>query len=101
MLQVTQPSAPAQARFYDHALGTAYATAYALALRTQDAAQCGLRRMTRRVQLRSRRGEGNAIWTMLVVGLIAVVAAVALFPIGQRMIQMGQDAASRLQQPPW
>jgi hypothetical protein len=53
------------------------------------------------LDLRSRRGEGNAIWTILVIGLIAVVASVALFPIGQRMIQMGQQAAARLQSPPW
>jgi hypothetical protein len=53
------------------------------------------------MSLRSRRGEGNAIWTILVIGLIAVVATVALFPIGQRLITMGQEAASKLQSPPW
>lgn len=53
------------------------------------------------IRLRSRRGEGNAIWTILVIGLIAVVATVVLFPIGQRMIAMGQEAAARLQTPPW
>lgn len=53
------------------------------------------------LNLRSRRGEGNAIWTILVIGLIAVVATVALFPIGQRLITMGQEAASKLQSPPW
>ena len=53
------------------------------------------------LSLRSRRGEGNAIWTILVIGLIAVVATVALFPIGQRLITMGQEAASKLQSPPW
>jgi hypothetical protein len=29
------------------------------------------------------------------------VATVALFPIGQRMIAMGQEAAAKLQSPPW
>lgn len=53
------------------------------------------------LDLRSRRGEGNAIWTILVIGLIAVVATVVLFPVGSRMIQMGQEAASKLQSPPW
>ncbi len=53
------------------------------------------------MSLHSRRGEGNAIWTILVIGLIAVVATVALFPIGQRLITMGQEAASKLQSPPW
>jgi hypothetical protein len=53
------------------------------------------------LNLSSRRGEGNAIWTILVIGLIAVVATVALFPIGQRMITMGQQAAAKLQSPPW
>lgn len=53
------------------------------------------------LNLSSRRGEGNAIWTILVIGLIAVVATVALFPIGQRMIAMGQEAAAKLQSPPW
>ncbi len=97
MPHTTQPSAPAQARFNDRVLGTAYTTACMLRLRAHDAVQ----RSQRSVQLRSRRGEGNAIWTMLVVGLVAVVAAVALFPIGQSVIQMGRDAASNLQQPPW
>lgn len=57
--------------------------------------------LLRGINLRSRRGEGNAIWTILVIGLIAVVAAVALFPIGSKVIQMGQDASSKLQSPPW
>ena len=60
-----------------------------------------LRQMTKRVALRSRRGEGNAIWTILIIGLIAAVAATVLFPVGQKIIQMGQDAAGKLQSPPW
>lgn len=60
-----------------------------------------LRRMTKRIALRSRRGEGNAIWTILIIGLIAAVAATVLFPVGQKIIQMGQDAAGKLQSPPW
>ena len=94
MLQISRTSGPAiRRRCYDRPLGAAYM----LAWRAQGAVSRGLQR----VQLRSRRGEGNAIWTILVVSLVAVVAALALFPIGQRMIQMGQQAASQLQQPPW
>ena len=94
MLQVQQVDERLSGRqSYDHMLGTAML----LAWRANALARRGLHR----VQLRSRRGEGNAIWTMLVVGLVAVVAAVALFPIGQRMIEMGQEAAANLQQPPW
>ena len=41
------------------------------------------------------------IWTILIIGLIAAVAATVLFPVGQKIIQMGQDAAGKLQSPPW
>ena len=94
MLQVQQMNERLPGRRgYDHVLGVAML----LALRANALTRHGLYR----VQMQSRRGEGNAIWTMLVVGLVAVVAAVALFPIGQRMIEMGQEAAANLQQPPW
>ena len=66
-----------------------------------NAVFCVQQHLQRGIHLRSRRGEGNAIWTILVIGLIAVVAAGALFPIGSKVIQMGQDAAGKLQSPPW
>ncbi len=87
MLQVINRTQVMAAR--DYALGVFYGAL----LRVQDNVQ--------RVNLRSRRGEGNTIWTILVIGLIAVVATVALFPIGQRMISMGTEAAGKLQSPPW
>ena len=73
----------------------------AVAIRATFQAQHLLRQMAQRIQLRSRRGEGNAIWTILIIGLIAAVAATVLFPVGQKIIQMGQDAAGKLQSPPW
>ena len=66
-----------------------------------NGALCVHQHLQRGIKLRSRRGEGNAIWTILVIGLIAVVASAVLFPIGSKVIQMGQDAAGKLQSPPW
>jgi hypothetical protein len=60
-----------------------------------------LRRLQRRVDLRSRRGEGNMIWTILVVGLVATVAAVSIYQFGPKIKAMGEQANTTLSAPPW
>ncbi len=53
------------------------------------------------LNLRSRRGEGNMIWTILVVGLVAVVAAVSIYQFGPKIKAMGEKANTTLSAPPW
>ncbi len=54
-----------------------------------------------RLNLRSRRGEGNMIWTILVVGLVATVAAVSIYQFGPKIKAMGEQANETLSAPPW
>ena len=53
------------------------------------------------MNLRSRRGEGNMIWTILVVGLVAVVAAVSIYQFGPKIKAMGEKANTTLSAPLW
>ena len=59
------------------------------------------RRLNSAMNLRSRRGEGNMIWTILVVGLVAVVAAVSIYQFGPKIKEMGEKANQTLSAPPW
>ena len=58
-------------------------------------------RMHAAMNLRSRRGEGNMIWTILVVGLVAAVAAVSIYQFGPKIKEMGEKANQTLSAPPW
>lgn len=58
-------------------------------------------RLERGVDLHSRRGVEGAIWTILSVSLVAVIAVTVLFALGPKLIQLGQNAVSKVQSPPW
>lgn len=60
-----------------------------------------VRARTARLDLRSRRGEGGMIWTILTISLVAAVAAVSLYVFGPKIMTMGTQAADKLQSPPW
>lgn len=53
------------------------------------------------VNLCSRRGIEGAIWTILSVSLVAVIAVTVLFALGPKLIQLGQNAVGKIQSPPW
>ena len=55
----------------------------------------------RPIRLRSRRGEGGMIWTILTISLVATVAAAVLFVIGPKILDLGQQATTKIQSPPW
>jgi len=82
-------------------LGRASATMDAAAMRLHSRAQALKSRFRHPVNLRSRRGAGDMIWTILVVGLVAVVAAGSIYVFGPKIITMGGEAASKLSAPPW
>ena len=73
----------------------------AAALRLHSRVQSMRTRLRRPVNLRSRRGAGDMIWTILVVGLVAVVAAGSIYVFGPKIITMGGEAATKLSAPPW
>lgn len=81
----------------DRALGVALNAA----LDAQHALLAFNRRLHSAMNLRSRRGEGNMIWTILVVGLVAVVAAVSIYQFGPKIKDMGEKANQTLSAPPW
>ncbi|MCL5998680.1 MAG: hypothetical protein M1546_21870 [Chloroflexi bacterium] len=58
-------------------------------------------RLEHGVDLHSRRGVEGAIWTILSVSLVAVIAVTVLFTLGPKLIQLGQNAVSKVQSPPW
>ncbi|NJM41836.1 MAG: hypothetical protein HC853_14295 [Anaerolineae bacterium] len=58
-------------------------------------------RLVHPVNLRSRRGAGDMIWTIITVGLVAAVAATSIFLFGPKILQMGADANTKLSAPPW
>ncbi len=58
-------------------------------------------RLTQGINLRSRRGIEGAIWTILSVSLVAVIAVTVLFALGPKLIQLGQNAVGKIQSPPW
>ncbi|NJM40712.1 MAG: hypothetical protein HC853_08040 [Anaerolineae bacterium] len=99
MLQmIANPSAPTRAtalrnRIHSAALN-AVIDAYGALLSLN-------RRLHGALNLRSRRGEGNMIWTILVVGLVAVVAAVSIYQFGPKIKAMGEKANQTLSAPPW
>ena len=58
-------------------------------------------RLTHGIDMRSRRGIDGAIWTILSVSLVVVLAVTVLFALGPKLIQLGQSAVSKVQSPPW
>ena len=58
-------------------------------------------RLTQGIDMRSRRGIDGAIWTILSVSLVVVLAVTVLFALGPKLIQLGQSAVSKVQSPPW
>jgi hypothetical protein len=95
MLQTINPSSPLPVR--DRVRGLLLNTlidAHGLLLTVN-------RRLHTALNLRSRRGEGNMIWTILVVGLVAVVAAVSIYQFGPKIKAMGEKANQTLSAPPW
>lgn len=58
-------------------------------------------RLVHGIDIRSRRGIDGAIWTILSVSLVVVLAVTVLFALGPKLIQLGQSAVSKVQSPPW
>ena len=58
-------------------------------------------RLTQGIDMRSRQGIDGAIWTILSVSLVVVLAVTVLFALGPKLIQLGQSAVSKVQSPPW
>ena len=58
-------------------------------------------RLEQGIDMRSRRGIDGAIWTILSVSLVVVLAVTVLFALGPKLIQLGQTAVSKVQSPPW
>jgi len=83
------------------ASATMEAAATPMAMRLHQCLQSMKVRLRHPVNLRSRRGAGDMIWTILVVGLVAVVAAGSIYVFGPKIITMGGEAASKLSAPPW
>ncbi len=53
------------------------------------------------VDLSSREGIEGALLNILTISLVAAIAALVLFVLGPRIIQLGTDAVNRVQAPPW
>lgn len=84
---------------YRRPITSAKQTLESLALRLSLRAQQGL--TLRPIRLSSRRGEGGMIWTILTISLVATVAAAVLFVIGPKILDLGQQATTKIQAPPW
>ncbi len=68
----------------------------------RDAALAGAnKRLTRGLDLRSRRGVDDALWKILVLSLVAALAAGVLFVLGPKLLELGRNAVNRVQSPPW
>lgn len=52
------------------------------------------------VNLRSRRGEGGVLWSILAIAMVAGVAIVSIIVIGPKLKELGQNAANQVNQIP-
>ena len=53
------------------------------------------------IDLRSPRGVDDALWKILAIAAVAAIAAAVLFPLVTNLLQLGRNANSRIQAPPW
>lgn len=58
-------------------------------------------RLDEGLDLESREGVEGALWNILTISLVAAIAVAVLFVIGPRVIELGNQAVSRIQAPPW
>ena len=52
--------------------------------------------LNNQVQLRSRRGEGGMIWTILVIAAVVAIAALVLVPVFDATKTLGANAKTDL-----
>ena len=55
-----------------------------------------LTRATSKLKLRSRRGDGNMLWTVLMLALVAGVATISIVAMAPKMKSLGQNAATQV-----
>lgn len=76
-----------------------------LVLQVMDLAQTAqadaLSRINTGVDLDSRDGIEGALWNILTLSLVAAIAAVVLFVMGPKIIDLGTKATAKIQAPPW
>ena len=70
------------------------------ALRVMDA-QTAIAKRLCKVDLTSRRGLSESIWTILSVSAVAVIAVAFLWVAVPQIKTMGAKAAADIQAPPW
>jgi len=54
-----------------------------------------------RLNLISRRGVDDALWKILVVAGVSVIALIVLFPLVNKILALGQSAINRIGTPGW
>lgn len=54
-----------------------------------------------RLNLASRRGVDDALWKILVVAGVSVIALIVLFPLVNKILALGQSAIARIGTPGW
>ena len=54
-------------------------------------------RFSPRVKLRSRRGDGNMLWTVLMLALVAGIATISIVAMAPKMKSLGQNAAAKVE----
>jgi hypothetical protein len=53
-------------------------------------------RTTSKLKLRSRRGDGNMLWTVLMLALVAGVATISIVAMAPKMKSLGENAAAKV-----
>jgi len=53
------------------------------------------------LNLISRRGVDDALWKILVVAGVSVIALIVLFPLVNKILVLGQSAINRIGTPGW
>lgn len=54
-----------------------------------------------RLNLNSRHGVDDALWKILVVAGVSVIALIVLFPLVNKILALGQSAINRIGTPGW
>ena len=49
-----------------------------------------------KLKLRSRRGDGNMLWTVLMLALVAGVATISIVAMAPKMKELGTNAAAKV-----